>query len=230
LNHLLSLNLTRVGLEQIKVGAFEGLLQLNSLDLSYNRLRQLDKGVFDPLSKLVHLNISNNQLADLQPGLFSNIKNLKNLLLDNNNQLNEKSLEAFMGLKNLKCLSINFTPLEQNSYKLRNFVGRKCKINDAEDISFVAELILIFVLSFVVFFSFNFIFEWFLFYFSLTQFRLSETSQTIRFFLHFSFCAFFLFLVCLEELGILKKYSSGPIVIFVTLLITLSWILFLYFI
>jgi Leucine-rich repeat (LRR) protein len=94
-----NLNLHKVGLEKIKVGAFEGLSQLKSLNLNFNNLKQLDKGVFDPLDNLLALDISDNQLVDLQPDLFSNLKNLESFFLDNNNQLNEKSLSVRRTLK-----------------------------------------------------------------------------------------------------------------------------------
>jgi hypothetical protein len=209
-------------LEEIKVGAFEGLSQLTSLDLSYNSLRRLDKGVFDPLSKLVQLNISNNQLADLQPGLFSNLKNLEKLSLDNNIQLNRKSLKAFEGLRNLKDLSIRSTPLAHESLELRAFFRRKCEINGKEGFPFYVEFIGHIIAPAFLYFYFKYAFELCYNYGLITRSPVAETEDTTRIYWVFFLYALHLFLLCLEELDILKRRSAGRIVMFISIFLFLT--------
>jgi hypothetical protein len=151
-------------LEEIKVGAFEGLSQLKILDLSSNNLRQLGKGVFDPLGQLLGLDISDNQLVDLPHDLFSNLKNLEILYLNNNNQLQGKSLLAFKGLKRLKQLSVENTHISDRLDLLGVAVGRSCKINNRDQATvyynFFSSLVLHSLICLCLFLPFL-LYEWY---------------------------------------------------------------------
>jgi Leucine-rich repeat (LRR) protein len=83
-DNLTYLSLNKLGLLEIKAGAFEGLSHLRNLDLSCNSLERIEQGAFDPLVNLTSLNLFKNQLTDIMPDLFEVLTSIETLILDEN--------------------------------------------------------------------------------------------------------------------------------------------------
>ncbi|XP_030753584.1 protein artichoke isoform X2 [Sitophilus oryzae] len=120
-------------LKKLEDGTLRGLSKLEALDLMENGLIHLGTYVFRDTSDLRDLNLGNNRLELINPELFHSITHLKRLNLtqnlineilpgtmDKNNELQMIDVSsnklvrlpsAFMGLKNLRILNINYNRL-----------------------------------------------------------------------------------------------------------------------
>ncbi|MFX1378309.1 MAG: leucine-rich repeat domain-containing protein [Promethearchaeota archaeon] len=97
-NNLLTLNLSRKGIEDIaKLKNLENLTDLQVLNLSYNQIDKIQG--LNNLNKLKKLDLSNNRIGAIE-GL-DNLINLKTLNLENNRFINIQGLENLVNLKQL---------------------------------------------------------------------------------------------------------------------------------
>ncbi|KAJ3656915.1 hypothetical protein Zmor_015960 [Zophobas morio] len=104
---LYSLELSNVGLEEIKPGAFGNVPLLNKLVLNSNNLTEIQSDTFTDLN-VGYIDLSSNSIFLLQPGAFTNFKADK-MTLENNN-LTELSCGVFenvtLGILNLDSNSL----------------------------------------------------------------------------------------------------------------------------
>uniref|UniRef100_A0A8C5UIN3 Ig-like domain-containing protein n=1 Tax=Malurus cyaneus samueli TaxID=2593467 RepID=A0A8C5UIN3_9PASS len=106
--------------QNIEIGAFNGLANLNTLELFDNRLTTIPNGAFVYLSKLKELWLRNNPIESIPSYAFNRIPSLRRLDLGELKRLSYISEGAFEGLSNLRYLNLamcnlreipNLTPL-----------------------------------------------------------------------------------------------------------------------
>ena len=117
---IITLDLTRQNIVELKVNAFVTLKSLKSLLLAYNDLLVLPPGLFSGLGNLQYLNLRGNQLSSLDGSMFNETKKLAKLILWNNN-IKQLPNHLFFGLGNLNELD-----LDENNIKIlpkRMFMG-----------------------------------------------------------------------------------------------------------
>ena len=99
------LNLSNLGLSDLKPGDFAGLYRVQTLKLDGNDLTTLPAGVFAGLDHLQTLGLTNNRLMTLPSGVFAGLDRLRTLQLDGND-LRMLSAGVFAGLDHLQTLGL----------------------------------------------------------------------------------------------------------------------------
>jgi Leucine-rich repeat (LRR) protein len=98
---------TDSNIKYIKIGAFDGLQNLEYIDLSRNEIKRTETALFSKLTRLKHLNISRNRLDDIRRLSFINLDNLE--VLDvSHNELQVIPFQVFAPLSRLQYLDISY--------------------------------------------------------------------------------------------------------------------------
>ncbi|KAL2078252.1 hypothetical protein ACEWY4_025937 [Coilia grayii] len=112
LRHLEILQLSKNHIQQIEVGAFNGLPALTTLELFDNRLTVVPSGAFEYLSKLRELWLRNNPIETINSNAFARVPSLRRLDLGELRKLVYISDMAFDGLENLRFLNLGMCELK----------------------------------------------------------------------------------------------------------------------
>ena len=105
------LELSAESIEELQVGDFAGLTELNDLFLDGNLLETLPDGLFSGLSALQLLWLDDNELEALRAGAFSGLSGL--VILDlSDNQLDSVDEQLFAGLTALEQLDLSDNSIE----------------------------------------------------------------------------------------------------------------------
>ncbi len=99
------LDLSNLGLSDLKPGDFAGLYRVQTLKLNGNDLTTLPAGVFAGLDHLQTLGLTNNRLMTLPSGVFAGLDRLRTLQLDGND-LTTLPAGVFAGLDHLQTLEL----------------------------------------------------------------------------------------------------------------------------
>ena len=99
------LDLSNLGLSNLKPGDFAGLYRVQTLKLDGNDLTTLRAGVFAGLDHLQTLGLTDNRLTTLPSGVFAGLDRLRTLQLDGND-LTTLSAGVFAGLDHLQTLGL----------------------------------------------------------------------------------------------------------------------------
>ena len=99
------LDLSNLGLSDLKPGDFAGLYRVQTLKLDGNDLTTLPAGVFAGLDHLQTLGLTNNRLTTLPSGVFAGLDRLRTLQLDGND-LTTLPAGVFAGLDHLQTLEL----------------------------------------------------------------------------------------------------------------------------
>lgn len=105
-------NLYRNQIAHLPSGVFSLLTMCTTLSLSYNQISQIEIGAFIGLINLQTLSLNHNMLTHLQAGMFSSLTQCTALYLYNN-QISEIDPDAFTGLLSLQKLHIYNNQLTQ---------------------------------------------------------------------------------------------------------------------
>ena len=97
------LDLSNLGLSDLKPGDFAGLYRVQTLKLDGNDLTTLRAGVFTGLDHLQTLGLADNRLTTLPSGVFAGLDRLRTLQLDGND-LTTLHAGVFAGLGRLQTL------------------------------------------------------------------------------------------------------------------------------
>ena len=103
------LDLSNLGLSDLKPGDFAGLYRVQTLKLDGNDLTTLRAGVFAGLDHLQTLGLTDNRLTTLPSGVFAGLDRLRTLQLDGND-LTSLSAGVFAGLDHLQTLLLVGNP------------------------------------------------------------------------------------------------------------------------
>ena len=106
------LDLSQLGIGELKAGDFEGLTNLEGLDLSGNELTDLPEGIFDVLTNLQALWLNSNSLTQLPDGVFSDLTELRDLSMYENS-LTGLPDGVFTNLTKLRELNLSINDLEE---------------------------------------------------------------------------------------------------------------------
>lgn len=113
LRHLEILQLSKNHIQQIEMGAFNGLPALTTLELFDNRLTVVPSNAFEYLSKLRELWLRNNPIESITSNAFARVPSLRRLDLGELRKLNYIADTAFDGLNNLRFLNLGMCELKE---------------------------------------------------------------------------------------------------------------------
>ena len=102
---IITLDLARQSIVELKVNPFMTLKSLKRLLLDYNDLVVLPRGFLSGLRNLDHLTLSGNRLSSLDGNMFNDTTELGELILRDNN-LKQLPNNLFNGMGNLKKLNL----------------------------------------------------------------------------------------------------------------------------
>ena len=117
---LQSLELGFNPLNQLPLGFFASLTQLQSLSLNSSQLASLVPGLFARLTRLQYLDLSNNFISNLSVATFKSLDQLQALYLGGN-RLNSLPLGIFTDLNQLQLLDLSSLQMSNLSSNL--FIG-----------------------------------------------------------------------------------------------------------
>ena len=103
------LDLSNMGISDLKPGDFAGLYRVQNLKLDGNNLRTLPAGVFAGLDHLRALALTDNYLTTLPSRVFAGLDRLRTLKLDGND-LTTLPAGVFVGLDRLQALLLGGNP------------------------------------------------------------------------------------------------------------------------
>ena len=107
---IITLNLSKRRITEIKGSPFSNLKSLNKLVLDTNKLTTLNPYLFKGLNRLRELNLKNNELKYLPRSIFSKLVSLEKLHLGKN-KLSGLDKTVFVKLRNLTKLYLHFNCL-----------------------------------------------------------------------------------------------------------------------
>jgi hypothetical protein len=106
LAELLKLEADFCQIREIKLGAFNGLTNLECLSMPDNEIKEIIPGTFEKMNRLEYLNLNRNRIENLTFGVFSGLINLKIIFLAKN-KLQFLHPGTFLGLPNLQSLYLS---------------------------------------------------------------------------------------------------------------------------
>ncbi|XP_063922973.1 toll-like receptor Tollo [Zophobas morio] len=125
------LTLSKIGIEDIEIGALEHVQSVQDLNLSFNKLITIPEEILNTLTELRILDVSNNRISDLSNANFSNLVHLTHLTLAGNN-IKDLHGNMFEGLVSLESIDISNNPLAKfedvNFKSLMNFIARNTSL------------------------------------------------------------------------------------------------------
>ena len=122
LSHITDLNITGMGITELRSGDFNGLTSLQTLYLGNNSLSDLPQDLFDGLTSLWDLGLNGNSLTSLHEDLFDGLTSLQTLRLARNS-LTSLHPDLFDGLTSLQTLWLVGNPLTCVPAKIFNRAG-----------------------------------------------------------------------------------------------------------